>query len=442
MVITPFCVRAMEIFSAAIEAVKPAPRVKQAIADPDFQVALKKARNVIVVGGGKAGSGMVEGVESALADRIKSVRGIVNIPDNQWRPTEAIGLRKARPIGVNEPTAAACVGTEGMLSLIGKATRDDLVLVLLSGGGSALLPALADTISLADKIIVTRLLSGAGATIQELNCVRKHLSRIKGGRLAEAASRAASVWSLIISDVIGNPLDVIASGPTAPDPTTFGEALAIIHKYRLVDTMPRAVIAYLEVGAIGLIPETPKSLPDNVHNRIIASNADALAAAKDKARSYGYEVINLGEAIDGDTSDAAHIVATYVPEEAVTRPLCVLLGGETTVALGSHPGKGGRNQEFVLALAMELEDRGKYRNTVTILSGGTDGEDGPTDAAGAVWDTNVANESVVQKLDPKRYLKNHDSYNFFRKTDGLIKTGLTGTNVMDVRIVLIDSITH
>lgn len=438
---SPARLHAKTIFIAAIQAVMPMPRVKQALQEPELRAAIEKARRIIVVGGGKAGAGMVEGVESSLADRlIDDVVGIVNVPDDQWRPTKSIRLHPSRPIGVNEPTATACTGTEMMRALIATATSEDIVLVLLSGGGSALLPACADGIALADKIVVTRQLSAAGATIHELNCVRKHLSRLKGGRLAEAACHAASVWSLIISDVVGNPLDVIASGPTAPDPTTFAEALAIISKYQLVDTTPPAVIGHLKAGAAGIISETPKSLPANVHNRIFAANADALAAAKDKARSLGYDVTNLGDAITGDTTDVARFVATCVSKTTVTRPMCILLGGETTVSLGANPGKGGRNQEFVLALALELKSLGDKYNCVTILSGGTDGEDGPTDAAGAVWDTDVANESITQKLDPQCFLNAHDSYHFFQRTDGLLKTGLTGTNVMDVRMVLVGDV--
>jgi glycerate 2-kinase len=430
------------IFAAAIDAVRPAPRIQRALQESDLAAALAQARRVVVVGGGKAGAGMVEGVEAAFVDRLKAITGIVNIPDVRWWPTEAVKLVPARSSGVNEPTQTARDGTNEMLKLIATATPDDVILVLLSGGGSALLPAPAEGIALEDKIVVARELSAAGATIHELNCVRKHLSRIKGGWLAEAASHAASVWSLIISDVVGNRLDVIASGPTAPDPTTFGDALAIINKYGLAITMPSAVIARLQVGAAGIISETPKALPANVHNRIIAANEDAMLAAKQKARALGYDVINLGNEIADNTSEVARVVSTYIPDEPAPRPLCVLLGGETTVALGDNPGKGGRNQEFVLALANEIKMHQHVNNRLTILSGGTDGEDGPTDAAGAIWDTDILMESAQLNLDPARYLKSHDSYNFFQQTGGLLKTGLTGTNVMDVRIVLIGDVYH
>lgn len=428
------------IFAAAIDAVRPAPRVQQALQAPDLTTALANARRIFVVGGGKAGAGMVEGVESALTERLDALTGLVNMPDARWRPAKAIKLVPARSCGVNEPTRTAEDSTNEMLHLIGTATQEDVVLVLLSGGGSALMPAPAEGITLLDKVLVTRELSAAGATIHELNCVRKHISRIKGGRLAEAAGRAASVWSLIISDVVGNPLDVIASGPTAPDPTTFDDALAIIQKYRNSITIPLSVIARLQAGAAGAIAETPKRLPANVHNRVIAANEDAMLAAKQRARALGYDVINLGNQIADDTTDVARVVSTYIPDEPVPRPLCILLGGETTVALGENPGKGGRNQEFVLALTNEIKMHQHAKNRLTILSGGTDGEDGPTDAAGAICDTDILMEAVQLNLDPERYLKSHNSYEFFRATGGLLKTGLTGTNVMDIRLVLVGDV--
>jgi hydroxypyruvate reductase/glycerate 2-kinase len=431
---------ARSIVDAAIEAVQPARLVKQALQDPELAAAINQAKRVIVVGGGKAGAGMTEGVESMLADRLDSISGIVNVPDDLWKPTSRIQLRRARPTGINEPTVAAAVGAKEMLALVARATSHDVVLVLLSGGGSALLPAVADGITLGDKIEVTRQLSAAGATIQELNCVRKHLSRIKGGQLVVAASGGGSVWSLIISDVAGNPLDVIASGPTAVDPTTYSDALAIIAKYQLTETLPQTVIDHLADGHSGKFVETPKTLPGNVRNRIIASNIDAVLAAKNQARTLGYEVLNLGADICGDTLEVVQLVASNIPLQPVSPPMCIVLGGETTVHLGPNPGLGGRNQEFVLALADELARREMNQNGMSLVSVGTDGEDGPTDAAGAIWDETVANRANEWTTDRKRYLEQHNTYRFFERAGGLIKTGLTGTNVMDVRIILVGDV--
>lgn len=433
-------IHAESIFAAAIDAVRPAPLVQKAVLEPDFAASLAKAHRVIVIGGGKAAAGMVAGLEAALVGRLESITGIVNVPDGCWQSTRAVRLNRVRPMGMNEPTPNAAIGVDEMLALIGSATSNDVALVLLSGGASALLPAPVERISLEDKIQVTRALSAAGASINDLNCVRKHLSRIKGGRLADAVRAAASVWSLIISDVVGNPLDVIASGPTAADPTTYGAALAILRKFDLIKQIPTCVVRELELGQAGWIPETPKLLAPNVYNRIIACNEDALLAAKTKARKFGYDVVNLGNEHCGDTTELARRVSVYIPDEAIDRPLCILLGGETTVNLGSHQGKGGRNQEFVLALANEIKPRQFVNNRLTILSGGTDGEDGPTDAAGAIWDAEVANNAVQRGLEKSDFLRDHNSYWFFKNTGGLLQTGLTGTNVMDIRIVLIGDI--
>jgi hydroxypyruvate reductase/glycerate 2-kinase len=350
-----------------------------------------------------------------------------------------VRLHPARPPGVNEPTAAGVAGADEMLRLLATAGPDDAAVCLLSGGGSALLPAPAEGVTLSGKLAVTKLLSRCGATINELNCVRKHLSRVKGGRLAEAF-RGKVLLALIISDVVGDPLDVIASGPTAADPTTFAEALAVFDRYRLRGKVPPAVVAHLERGAAGGIPETPKRVPGNVVNRIVGSNRLALAVGELRAAGLGYNVCNAGSAIEGETRDAAaHLceLAMRVRDhgEPVKPPACILSGGETTVALGDSPGKGGRNQEFVLAALAHLGASDLSR--VTVLSGGTDGEDGPTDAAGAVADSATRDAARAEHLDPDDFLRRHDAYTFFDRAGGLLRTGLTGTNVMDVRVILL-----
>jgi hydroxypyruvate reductase/glycerate 2-kinase len=382
---------------------------------------------------------MAAGLEAALADRLDRVEGLLNVPAGMTAPLKRIRLHEARPQGVNEPTAEGVAGAEEMLRLLQGARPEDVAVCLLSGGGSALLPAPVESVSLADKQAVTKLLHRSGATIDEMNCVRKHLSRVKGGRLAEAF-RGKRLVSLIISDVVGDPLDVIASGPTAPDPTTFADALAVLARYRLTGLAPTAVVCHLEAGRDGKVPETPKSIPAGVENDIIGSNRVAVHAAKQKAEELGYRVLDLGSFVEGETRQVAVAVAGIVRSLKEDRvpfgpPACLLLGGETTVTLGEKPGKGGRNQEFVLALLAKLGT--KHMPGVTVLSGGTDGEDGPTDAAGAVADATTLAEMAKHQLAAEDFLQRHDAYTLFDRTSGLIRSGLTGTNVMDVRVVFV-----
>jgi hydroxypyruvate reductase/glycerate 2-kinase len=351
----------------------------------------------------------------------------------------AIRLHAARPAGSNHPTAEGVAGVRAMLELVRQAGPEDVGLCLLSGGGSALLPAPVESITLDDKQRVTALLHACGATINEMNCVRKHLSDIKGGRLAQAFG-ARPLFSLIISDVIGDPLDVIASGPTAADPTTFADALAVLDRHELRPRVPPAVIAHLERGRDGAIAETLKTLPSTAHNRILGNNSRALAAAGRQAEALGYRVLNLGSFIEGETRPAAVVLAGIVrairaEERPFPPPVCVLSGGETTVTLGPDHGRGGRNQEFVLAAALYLGAAGL--RDVVVLSGGTDGEDGPTDAAGALADAGTLSRAASAGLDPAIHLERHDAYPLFEATGDLLKTGLTGTNVMDVRVLLI-----
>ena len=362
---------------------------------------------ILVVGGGKAGASMAAGVEAALAGKIDRVTGVVNVPAESVRPLRRIRLHPARPAGTNQPTAAGVAGSAAILDLLATATPGDAALCLLSGGGSALLPAPAEGISLEDKQEITRLLHACGATIDEMNCVRKHLSRIKGGRLAQAfLAHGRTLTSLIISDVVGDPLDVIASGPTAADPTTFGDALAILDRHCLRDRAPPAILAYLERGQAGQVPETLKTLPPGVCNRVLGNNARALAAAEKRAWELGYAVCNLGSFIEGETSQAALVLAGLVRSvragwQPAPPPLCILSGGETTVTLPADHGKGGRNQELVLAMAAKLGLTGL--KDVVLLSGGTDGEDGPTDAAGAIADEATWQRAGALGLESRRF---------------------------------------
>jgi hydroxypyruvate reductase/glycerate 2-kinase len=329
-----------------------------------------------------------------------------------------------------------------ILDLVRQARPGDVGLCLLSGGGSALLPAPVAGVTLEDKQRVTGLLHACGATIVEMNCVRKHLSDVKGGRLAQAFLRqkGCPLFSLIISDVIGDPLDVIASGPTAADPTTFADALAVLDRHGLTARVPPAVLDHLRRGRDGLIPETLKALPDAVHNLVLGNNARALAAARRHAEGLGYRVLDLGSFIEGETREVAGVLAGVVRSvradgQPLPPPACLLSGGETTVTLGDDHGRGGRNQEFVLAALARLGRNG-LRN-VAVLSGGTDGEDGPTDAAGAVADEGTWDRAERLGLSPAAFLGRHDAYTFFAKTGDLLQTGLTQTNVMDVRVILV-----
>lgn len=431
---------AVAVWSAAVDAVRPEPLVVRAVRDfpPEWRDAIDRAPRVLVVGGGKAGAAMAAGMETALGSIATKLSGIVNVPEGSTRRLRQIQLHPARPAGSNHPTAAGVVGARAMLDLLASAGSEDVAIGLLSGGGSALLPVPADGITLDDKQALTQRLHASGATIGEMNAVRKHLSGIKGGRLADRFHGKLLV-TLIISDVVGDPLDVIASGPTAPDPTSYADALAVLQRYRLIDSVPAAVIRRLQAGISGSLPETPKRLALQVHNRIIGSNAVALDAARIAAERLGYHVLDLGPYIEGETRHVAAAVAGVVRSlrargQPIRLPACILMGGETTVDLGDATGRGGRNQEFVLAALTILRNE---MEGVCVLSGGTDGEDGPTDAAGAVATADTVHRSDSTRLDPNDFLARHDSYVYFDKTGGLIRTGLTDTNVMDVRVILV-----
>lgn len=433
---------ARTIWHAAVDAVKPESLLATAVGQfpQAWQEALANAPRILIVGGGKAGAAMAASWEAALPELLAKTTGLLNVPEPGPReprlPTlSAIRLNPARPAGHNHPTAAGVSGTDEMLRLLASAGPEDVAVCLISGGGSALLPAPVEGITLADKQAVTQLLHASGATIQEMNAVRKHLSRSKGGRFTSAFS-GKLLLTLLISDVVGDPLDVIASGPTAADPTTFADALAILRKFHLLERVPASVRLVLEQGVAGQRPETPKQLPSHVHNVILGSNTTALLAATVRAESLGYQVASLGPFVEGEARELGVIVAGIVRAiragvGPVRPPACLLIGGETTVSLGETPGRGGRNQEFVLAAAQKLMD---LTGTV-ILSGGTDGEDGPTDAAGAFLTAERWEQGL--SLDPSGHLMRHDAYPFFDQIGGLLRTGLTGTNVMDVRVVLV-----
>ena len=391
---------------------------------------LSAFKNIYVLGAGKASALMAVAVERLLGKQI--TEGFINVKYGH--------LAKLRRIQLNEcghpvPDENGVLGAQEIGRIAAKATKDDLVLFLVSGGASALLPFPAQPITLAEKQAVTNLLLRSGANINEMNAVRKHISSLKGGQLA-ALANPATVVSLILSDVIGDKLDVIGSGPTAPDSSTFFDAQAIFVKYGLTGQIPASVRQRIEDGIRGIIPETPKQIT-RTQNIIVGSNQLALDAAAAEAKRLGYRPMILSSFIEGETREIARMHAAIAREIVMLgrpskAPTCLISGGETTVAIKGE-GKGGRNQEFALAAAIDIQDL----PGVCILSAGTDGTDGPTDAAGALCDNTTIARASMEGLDANDFLNRNDSYRFFEPLGDLIKTGPTGTNVMDVRLMVI-----
>ena len=434
----------------------------------DETLDLSAIRRIAVVGAGKAGAGMAAGLAAALGPRVmaeKQVVGWVNVPADcvpHTNPTRergsAIHLHAARPAGVNEPTAEGVLGAEEILEIVRGLGPQDLCFCLISGGGSALLPAPVEGVSLAEKQAVTRLLSAGGANIQELNTVRKQLSRIKGGGLARACG-AGRLIALIISDVLGDPLDVIASGPTVPDRSTPTEALAILEKYlRGNESLAPAALAYLRRQAVVRSENHSHSIQTQVTNLVIGNNAVAVDAAGVEAERRGYShAMDAATKLEGPAEEVGrHLARMALRMQSEPGPDCLITGGEPTVQLAPAEirGKGGRNQQLVLAALEEFriqnselrktEERADILNSefcilnsLCLLSGGTDGEDGPTDAAGAILGAEVWSRAREQNLDPADFLRRNDAYHFFQRTGGLIQTGPTHTNVCDVRVVVV-----
>ncbi len=432
---------AMSIFRSALEAADPAKAVLRHVkVEDDTMIAGKKRyrlssfRRIYVVGAGKASAAMAQALEKLLGARIHG--GLVNVKYGH--------VAKLRRVELNEcghpvPDQSGVDGARGIATLAREAQTGDLVICVISGGGSALLPSPAPPVTLEEKQSTTRLLLECGATIHEINAVRKHISAIKGGRLAELAS-PATVLSLLLSDVIGDNLDVIGSGPTAPDASTFTGALNILGKYRISERVPASVRERLEQGRAGVINETPKPgapVFGRVQNLLVGSNVLAVNAAVNCARALGYRTLVLSTFIEGETRDVAGVHAAIAKEIHASRrplapPACIVSGGETTVTIRGD-GLGGRNQEFALAAAFGIDGL----PATVILSGGTDGTDGPTDAAGAVVDGNTLSRARKAGLDAAASLARNDSYRFFDALGDLIRTGPTNTNVMDVRVALI-----
>lgn len=486
---------ALRIWKAAVAAVDAQRLVRECvIVDGDWLVVANRRwrfdqlGRIVVVGAGKAGAGMAAGLEDALGETLATrhqLEGWLNVPADCVRPLRRIVLHAARPAGVNEPTSAGVAGAERVLSMVEALGPRDLCLCLLSGGGSALLPAPLANISLADKQEVTRRLSAAGANIRELNTVRKQLSRIKGGGLARHC-RAGALATLVISDVLGDPLDIIASGPTVPDPSTPDEALAILDRLLGAETPTLIRQALVERSrSFERLQPSPPPEPEtspraersvgnyrtasgcDVSHRVIGNNAVAVAAALAEAERLGY-------AAHGESSGTLEGYAEDLGRQLVHRAAtlrqspvagALVTGGEPIVRLAPPEirGRGGRNQQLVLAsLAAlaelapaepslpetSLAETSRYEssrvassargsaNSLVVLSGGTDGEDGPTDAAGAIADGETLAAARRLGLSLQDYLARNDAYHFFERVGGLIKTGPTHTNVCDVRVLL------
>ena len=417
----------------------------------DEQISLTGVKRIVVVGTGKAGAGMAEGVELALGSKLiadKHLTGWLNVPADCVRPLARITLHAARPAGVNEPTPAGVEGAQRILELVESLTADDLCLCLLSGGGSALLPAPVVGITLADKQAITQHLSGRGANIEELNTVRKQLSRIKGGGLARAC-RAGRLITLIISDVMGDPLDVIASGPTVTDTSSAQDALDVLHRFdaRTAGVSP-TVFDYLQQRAQAS-NERHHSGPCQASNHVIGNIAVAVDAAGLEAERRGYShAMTTATTLEGQAEEVGrHLARMALSMRREAGPDCLITGGEPVVQLvpPAERGLGGRNQQLVLAALSYLLERGDSADTgntnplsnIALLSGGTDGEDGPTDAAGAVIDAEVFAAMRQHSLSPNDFLQRNDAYHFFQPLNSLIHTGPTHTNVCDGRVVTV-----
>jgi len=432
---------AVSIFQKGLQAVEPGAAIKKYcrlennrlfIGDNVYNLSMYK--NLFVIGAGKASAPMAAALEDILGERI--TKGIINVKYKHVAHLDRIKLIEAgHPI----PDENGQNGASAILDLAHSAEKNDLVLCLISGGGSALLPLPYKGLTLKDKQETIKELLACGASIHEINAIRKHTSMIKGGRLALAAHPATLV-SLILSDVVGDDLDVISSGLTVADSTTYKDCIKIFEKYNIIKKLPENIINHIKTGISGKLPESPKTgdpVFEKTYNLVIGSNMEAMLAAKLHAEVLGYKTIVLSSMIEGETREVAKVHGAIAKEIIKTGnplppPACILSGGETTVTLKGK-GLGGRNQEFSLAAAIDIAGA----DSIVVLSGGTDGTDGPTDAAGAIADNNTFKRAKDMGIDPYNFLENNDSYHFFKKLDDLLITGPTNTNVMDLRILLV-----
>ncbi len=422
--------KARAVFDAALRAGDVGPLVHRALEGLD----LSPRGRVLVVGAGKASGAMAAAAVDAVGDRVAD--GVVAVKDGHMAPVRRVRLLEA---GHPVPDERGAEAARAIRELASTAAADDLVLVLISGGGSALTPAPAPPITLPEKQALTRLLLRAGATINQLNAVRKHASTLKGGQLARAAA-PARVEALLLSDVIGDPLDVIASGPTAPDDSTFAEAMGILGRFDLREQVAPSIVSRLQRGTQGEIPETPKpgdALFARVHNRVIGNNALVVDAAAAAARTLELTPHVLTRTLEGEAREVGRRFAALARDiregrGPVAPPCCVIAGGETTVTVRGQ-GSGGRCQEFVLAAAIEMEGL----SGAAVLAAGTDGSDGPTTAAGAIADGESAGRARVAGVDLAARLADNDSYPALQALGDLLVTGPTNTNLLDLYLVVV-----
>ncbi|GIV76755.1 glycerate kinase [Litorilinea aerophila] len=432
----------LQILEAGLKAVDPAAATRRFLQREGHRLTvagrtydLDRYRHIYVIGAGKAGAPMAQAVEAVLGDRLTG--GLVVVKTGHAGPTHTVELVEASH---PRPDEAGVEAGRRILELAQSAGEEDLVIALLSGGGSALLVAPAEGLTLADIQAMTDALLACGATINEINCLRKHCSAVKGGQLARAVYPATLV-TLALSDVVGSPLDVIASGPTVPDSSTWADAWAIVERYELAQKLPRPILARLEAGLAGQIPDTPKP-GDAVFERcqtvVVADNRTAALAARAQAQALGFHTLLLSTFVEGEAAQVARVVAALGKEirasgEPVQPPACLILGGETTVTLGPEPGQGGRNQELALAAAVALAGT----QGITVVSLATDGTDGPTDSAGGLADGATVARGRAAGLDAEAHLRRHDAYPFLAATDDLLRSGPTQTNVNDLIFVFV-----
>jgi glycerate 2-kinase len=423
----------MAIWKAALAAADVAPLLQRHLrlagsiltAGP-LTLDLDAVRRVLVLGAGKAGASMARAVEAILGPRV--TEGFVVVKDGYRLPAVRVEIVEA---GHPVPDHRGLAASERLLALAGSATADDLVLVLISGGGSALTPAPAAPVTLEAKQAVTRGLLAAGTTIDELNAVRKHLSRLKGGLLARAAA-PARMLALVLSDVVGDPLDVIASGPTAPDSTTYTEALAVLERRGVAAGAPNAVLTRLRAGVRGEVAETPKPgdpVFTRVTNLVIGNNALVVDAAAAEAARLGYRPHVLTRALQGEARQVARELVARA--RILDGPACLIAAGETTVTVRGR-GRGGRCQELALAAALELA----AGDDLVVLAAGTDGTDGPTDAAGGIVDGGTTARARTAGLDPGGRLADNDAHTLLRAVGDCVVTGPTNTNLLDLYLLV------
>ena len=431
---------AIEIFLKGVESVRPENLISRRVSiNQDLlqiesqTIDLSQTNNIYVVGVGKASASMASAIESVLGSRIKA--GHIVTKYGHSIPLKYITITEA---GHPVPDENGIRGTESILSLVNAAKAKDLVIFLISGGGSALLADVPEGCSLNDLKILNNILLKSGANITEINCIRKHLSKVKGGMLAKAAYPSTLV-SLILSDVIGDQLDVIASGPTVADPTTFTDAIEIVNKYNIRNDIPENILKILLQGSMDLRQETLKESDPcflNTSNIIIGNNTLALENSKIRAESLGYQTRIITNSLKGDVEEVAEYLVRIIVEEKQkisNNNVCLLLGGEPTVKI-SGDGLGGRSQHLALLMARRIKDI----PGITFLAGGTDGTDGPTDAAGAVADSNTYWKASNLQMECATHINNFDSHNFFKQEGGLVITGPTNTNVMDLIVILLE----